>query len=623
MKTLRTKYNRPIVCPLHKAKSDLITEPYMLWDILMPRDYALFMTAIQNNIHNKWPKETIEELREKLGSGWTKYKQTQILEMLIKNNFIKKSEKRKYQGTYHLEWTENIEKLVHMFYLPKANKWLYDNHVLFKRSDLAYGKGIRFALDTIDKEHYSIYIPTGKNLYLMAEIVHLVSGNPIREEWLSLRRSGQNASHQKNKSLRQYYVIKSIKDRTSTTVISKPILQRRPSHGDFRRKKSIISTTVKNLTIETDDPYNNILLLSFISTNINISTFKKLTIEYYSSIKIFSLFRWKGNLSGDFKFILSEKNLKRTKFPASKKSKNLKISKIHVLNNMKKRSPRTMARIKNKKKKCPYVELWNTLPNGTKHKDVKTNTYKKLRTIFRSLRRGTFFKSNMFYSDSNQMDDFSSLKFSDKQIIRGIKRLNKLFETDYWPEDKKYLPKNLMTLLFNPRTHHSYFLSVMHKPPRKIEKIQTDTLHNGVKWVAKYLQTIGHPEMKPKELLRVHYFCLDCEKIVDKARVLERREMEREFNIKLKFDKHGFVTNFPYDPRLGFLKDQVEEDVRGAEYMVKAYCEFLENIFYKSRKRTFLGVPTFSTNSSYWPSFVHRLGDIIGMSLTTGKSMIN
>ncbi len=64
-------------------------------------------------------------------------------------------------------------------------------------------------------------------------------------------------------------------------------------------------------------------------------------------------------------------------------------------------------------------------------------------------------------------------QWTNSEIKKNIERLSKLFVEGIWPYDKKSLPKDLATLIYNPRTNASWFLQVFVNPPHAMNSEKT------------------------------------------------------------------------------------------------------------------------------------------------------
>lgn len=142
-------------------------------------------------------------------------------------------------------------------------------------------------------------------------------------------------------------------------------------------------------------------------------------------------------------------------------------------------------------KKSIYLELWNSLKEKysmlQQHNNPEKKVYQKAASMINHLKNGTF--GDHYHIDPDFMKKnhirFSLLekKFSKEEIKICIERLPKLFIEGYWPPDKKWLPKDLPTLIYNSRTNTSWLLHVFTHPPRPMNQEKTDTeIENKIKY---------------------------------------------------------------------------------------------------------------------------------------------
>ena len=125
-------------------------------------------------------------------------------------------------------------------------------------------------------------------------------------------------------------------------------------------------------------------------------------------------------------------------------------------------------------KKNLFLEHWNSLkesyPMIQQHKNSSTKVYQNAAKMIKHLMNGTFedFVSidHKFLKRNHIPLSLLSHKWTRREIINCIDRLPKLFVNGYWPYDKKKLPRNLNSLIYNSRTNTSFFLLVKQHPPK-------------------------------------------------------------------------------------------------------------------------------------------------------------
>lgn len=126
-----------------------------------------------------------------------------------------------------------------------------------------------------------------------------------------------------------------------------------------------------------------------------------------------------------------------------------------------------------KSKKLPatnkFIEYWNSLPNTRKHKNPATATYKQAAKYLNAIQQGVYKQRWILDSDPG-----TAHKYTNNEIKIGLKNLSLLFVEGYWPPDKSKLPRNLQTLLYNPRTSHSMFFQFYDNPPKLLQQVDSN-----------------------------------------------------------------------------------------------------------------------------------------------------
>jgi hypothetical protein len=131
----------------------------------------------------------------------------------------------------------------------------------------------------------------------------------------------------------------------------------------------------------------------------------------------------------------------------------------------------------------PFVEGWNSLkekfPMLQEHRKPSTKIYQNAVKLIRHLKFGTFGDMCHVDHDFRERNHISqkllSKKWTETEIKQTINKLPLLFLKGYWPHDKSTLPKDLSSLIFNPRTNSSFFLLVYTHPPVPMKQGKSDT----------------------------------------------------------------------------------------------------------------------------------------------------
>ena len=120
------------------------------------------------------------------------------------------------------------------------------------------------------------------------------------------------------------------------------------------------------------------------------------------------------------------------------------------------------------------LDFWNNLPNiPTKHTRFNTKVRLTAAKYFTQLAYGRFgndkkFKPG-FFNDHNLSSSILTKRWTREEIKEGLKLLNNIFISGYWPRGKDGLPTDLATLLYNPGNQNSWFLMVTGRAPELID----------------------------------------------------------------------------------------------------------------------------------------------------------
>ena len=121
-----------------------------------------------------------------------------------------------------------------------------------------------------------------------------------------------------------------------------------------------------------------------------------------------------------------------------------------------------------------YVEYWNSQECTPKHRP-SSDGYKRAHGMCLKLKSGTFGKYHKLgeeWREQYQIPiELSRKKFTDDEIMEGIRRMALHFRADYWPIDKKKgIPTSMDAMMyhaFSP-SKSSWFLKVMAQEPKPI-----------------------------------------------------------------------------------------------------------------------------------------------------------
>lgn len=238
------------------------------------------------------------------------------------------------------------------------------------------------------------------------------------------------------------------------------------------------------------------------------------------------------------------------------------------------------------KKKALYhlIEYWNGLKNTRKHIKPDKQVYKDAVHRLNLLATGRLDKFKFDDTWLKRCDippRYLIRKWSDKRVKEVMDMLNCLFTEGYWPENKKFLPRGLSELIYNPRKQSSMFLYVA---------------SNGVK----ELHEIADKRKEKK--------IRDIKDLVDLLRTAlnDSRGLR-----KLHPGEYDVLANIVID--MNKIKRD-DEHYPSLESLVKDYADWIYDRFEGDEK---LMVSWFQVDSYKWEDYVAWVKDDIGINLTT------
>jgi hypothetical protein len=112
------------------------------------------------------------------------------------------------------------------------------------------------------------------------------------------------------------------------------------------------------------------------------------------------------------------------------------------------------------------VEFWNRIIGPhPRHRSPDTGVYKNSSTILRRIKSGRFldhYGPDRDWCEHHKITDrLMTTQLSRQEVQRGLVLLSKLYLPEFWPNNKSTLPRELHSLLYNPRTGRSMFYFVM------------------------------------------------------------------------------------------------------------------------------------------------------------------
>jgi len=120
---------------------------------------------------------------------------------------------------------------------------------------------------------------------------------------------------------------------------------------------------------------------------------------------------------------------------------------------------------------------WNKLPSPASTHAANTKTAKTISEYLSQMRSGVFGRSSRRSWDGKFLDkhkigqkEFEEKTWSFLQIRKVVEGpLADMYKEGYWPESKKYLPRDLPSALYNPRNQNSFFMIAAYDPPGKLK----------------------------------------------------------------------------------------------------------------------------------------------------------
>lgn len=121
------------------------------------------------------------------------------------------------------------------------------------------------------------------------------------------------------------------------------------------------------------------------------------------------------------------------------------------------------------------IKKWNKYaPLITKH-GTNNKTSLQIHHVLKSLLKGEFSKTHSFNSNwlsTNKIpESLLKRRFTKGEILKTIKRLHLYHKEGYEPQNKSYLSRSLLTMIYNPRTGTSWFMKAAVCFPQKIRKL--------------------------------------------------------------------------------------------------------------------------------------------------------
>jgi len=246
-------------------------------------------------------------------------------------------------------------------------------------------------------------------------------------------------------------------------------------------------------------------------------------------------------------------------------------------------------------KQCEdIIEYWNKLKNVRSHKNTQTDIYKKSKKRIKQLLSGklsTLPICRDFLKKNNIPENILSVKWTMQDVIDQLTEVSKLFDESYFPEKKDWLPKDLSTLIFNPRKKNSWYLITYANP------VQTLEVHQNLSWKNTMTEEI-------RDALK------EFTEFVSKAQGTDLADQDET---KLYHVMNGILNEYDNfcdivpDHRQQYLKEHIEDKFD----MLSEYGKYIVAEYEKNPKFT---VHWVGKNMTSWSHFIKKFYKGIGMS---------
>lgn len=204
------------------------------------------------------------------------------------------------------------------------------------------------------------------------------------------------------------------------------------------------------------------------------------------------------------------------------KPKNSKTTKPKYSRKQSKENNANLKGAKRQSKTARFIEkyideIWNSASTTTTHrKDSKV--YASIVQKLNQLAEGRFAQCNELnkeWTHININPDLLTQKWTSEDIREALQQTIKYTIDGYWPPDKKNV-KNLLSLIYNPRTGTSLMLKAMSDPPEPIScDFDKKTLQLSNNDQIRYLQCVVKKELDPKKAFSMQRLEYTIKSIID------------------------------------------------------------------------------------------------------------
>ncbi len=254
---------------------------------------------------------------------------------------------------------------------------------------------------------------------------------------------------------------------------------------------------------------------------------------------------------------------------------------------------------KKPKKKIQYetpqniriFEYWNKQPNLRTHRTGTKTYHDSLRRIHQ-LRSGALKIDNP--KNNGIPKEWYSRKWKSKDIVQAIKILNKMYCEDYWPDNKKILPKSLPDAILN--NNLTSWIMMAYKYGLKPKQDLTKDMHN--------FQKEGFEKLKD---------------VLNSIRTKNIDPNEEKMVAQTTYDLFDIFMSVPFTDNSAHLFYAREKPKKGTIYgieFVRAYVKYIQENF-KSYKN--MGPKALQVDSKIFNSFIHDWQYYHGVDIRTGE----
>lgn len=248
-------------------------------------------------------------------------------------------------------------------------------------------------------------------------------------------------------------------------------------------------------------------------------------------------------------------------------------------------------KISSYQKELKCVQVWNAISYTPTHHITSppTKTLIKILCLLRDLRKGKMASNYNWDKKWLQRHKITSRmlehKWKVEEIIKNLDQLSKMYLQGYWPEDKRWIPRNLGTLIYNPRRHNGWFFSVQSRGAQivsqRIERFSPSQKEVYNRLTETFSQYMYDPQVKRE--------------------VLSTVEKVYKYYERLPFDKYG----------------KIEQEFPNEYTFALEYCKWIKD---SMETRRFRIDPEYLLPGTWtWKRFLKDTSRKIGISLITGK----